>query len=1291
MNAPQVTAKRIRVFIPTSQGPVEIQSIRREMANVPNSFVSINGTTDPAGIDEDYHRFVVSASGVIERTFGHNRFRVDVSAPLDCGKSWQLGMFVAHALEREGRLAVHGGPADAILWVSGEVRDNLSVTKVGSVPDKLDRSADLFSELRRYSVPVVICLPAANMSDEDAGTRLATLGDQRLAVNIVDDVLAVLGLRTVVAAAASQPGGAGRAADGPGPKTRSRLSRLLAPLAALLRGVRGALASIAARALPFLSAVASRLPAPLRPMRVFLPVSAGVLALAFYAAGFVVFAPPSIAGLDAPLAGDEASVLERGKYVFNASGCASCHAGKSGATAGAQASLGGGYRIETPVGTLVVPNISNDPVHGIGAWSEEDFVRAVKLGRSPDGSFYYPAFPYAAYAGMATSDARALFKYVKSLPADPTPRQDHELGFPFNIRAGLFAWRLLNYPGPSEPENIVNPNPLQLGKYLVENLAHCAECHTPRSLTLGLDQSQAYKGGSQAIGGVVPPSIATAKLCAYSVGDFVASTFEKAQKLSGAPYTSPEMREVAANMMALGQQDREAIHAYLTSLNGGCASSPPAPGLVAGGNPAALEPGAEAVIKKHCVECHSPGGRSSNALAAWSFSSMAALKDDPKLKRVFSQVSSGAMPQFEALVPEQSAPLLNWISSLENAGAKPGATASGPSLSVVSVEQIRNAASADLSAVPAEFQANIRYVSFAHLRNAWRESEAAWDKELKILIDGVTLGLNSLSREPTLMKPVTVEGTSGTLLRIDIQKLWGAKAAFKWELVAEAYEYATRPKSGGSHAALVQATGSDVPIVNADWLIAKATVFPLYNQLMDFGSNIKQLEAELGVDVNRNIEEFKVARAGFTAENSGVSDHNRLIERHDLPGGGYYWASYDFLGDAARQNLQQRPVGPVGINHARNAFEHDGGEFIFKLPNGLQGYALSDKQGNYLKSGPTDIVHFPDDLKLPSFVKPDIVNAVSCMQCHAEGIIPKADQIRPLVEGGATAETRKLVALLYPAAKDMAQIYKRDSQSYQAALRSLGIDRVSYPTTRDRRQEIVPRVADEYSDRLDRARFAAELGVREDQLETSVVASLGNALAQQKMQSMLGLLRAGEAITRDDFEALYPAIIEDVSDEIALHASDIIKLPDENERLVLQVKLNKKEFASCKVPPSNDPAQYKGCEQLEFELQSSKTCELNIIWQSVDGNKVLDEVVFGNRILAAGERRKVPQGSSLIPTNNRGQLLTDRLVIQCREGELGSRRLGPDDAGALNDKLLLLSRDERRRESIRAFTISIKP
>lgn len=173
----------------------------------------------------------------------------------------------------------------------------------------------------------------------------------------------------------------------------------------------------------------------------------------------------------------------RGAYLAAAAGCYSCHTD----TEADGPAYAGGAPIRSPFGTFLPPNITADPEHGIGGWSEAEFVRAVREGRRPDGAPYYPAFPYPSYAGMTGEDARDLYAFFMTVEPVPRPSPGHDLRFPFSVRLLLWPWRFLYFdPSPDLPPG--------RGAYLALALGHCGECHTPRNILGAPRESRAFAG-----------------------------------------------------------------------------------------------------------------------------------------------------------------------------------------------------------------------------------------------------------------------------------------------------------------------------------------------------------------------------------------------------------------------------------------------------------------------------------------------------------------------------------------------------------------------------------------------------------------------------------------------------------------------------------------------------------------------------------------------------------------------------------------------------------------------------
>ncbi len=248
----------------------------------------------------------------------------------------------------------------------------------------------------------------------------------------------------------------------------------------------------------------------------------------------------------------------RGEQVFWAGGCASCHAAID-ATGDGKFLLAGGQKFASPFGTFIAPNISPDPENGIGGWTALDLANAMARGVSPEGTHYYPVFPYASYIHADLQDIADLHAFLMTLPAVATPSPAHEVGFPFNIRRSLGGWKMLFLT----PDWVVDGDLSEAqkrGRYLVEGLGHCAECHTPRNALGGLDRSRWLAGGPVPGGKGNFPNITPASLdwSEKDIVEYLTSGFTPDFDSAGG-----HMALVVENTAKLPAEDRAAIAAYL--------------------------------------------------------------------------------------------------------------------------------------------------------------------------------------------------------------------------------------------------------------------------------------------------------------------------------------------------------------------------------------------------------------------------------------------------------------------------------------------------------------------------------------------------------------------------------------------------------------------------------------------------------------------------------------------------------------------------------------------------------
>jgi len=183
-------------------------------------------------------------------------------------------------------------------------------------------------------------------------------------------------------------------------------------------------------------------------------------------------------------------LVQRGRYLLRAAGCITCHTDSEHDGA----FLAGGRRFETPFGTFYSPNITPDKLHGIGAWTGAQFVTALRHGIGPGWKYYYPVFPYPAFAAMRPEDMRALWAYLRTVPPSATPSRNHELPWYMRWRIVNWGWQLLFFHTTTFRADPTRSALWNRGAYLVRALAHCGECHTPRTSFGSLDWDMAFAG-----------------------------------------------------------------------------------------------------------------------------------------------------------------------------------------------------------------------------------------------------------------------------------------------------------------------------------------------------------------------------------------------------------------------------------------------------------------------------------------------------------------------------------------------------------------------------------------------------------------------------------------------------------------------------------------------------------------------------------------------------------------------------------------------------------------------------
>lgn len=278
-----------------------------------------------------------------------------------------------------------------------------------------------------------------------------------------------------------------------------------------------------------------------------------LLAVAFGSVSYWIFGLPTVAERELPTSAD---ALARGEYLVTAGGCLSCHRGQRSED---DMSLSGGYAMETDFGTFYAPNITPDRETGIGAWQGRDFLLALKHGRSPDGSFYFPAFPYRSYSGLTDRDVLAIGAYLLSLEpvVNGVPDPDTPVWL---ARWAVAGWNRMADMAMPEPEEF-DDEQIARGAYLARNLGHCGECHTPRN-GLGIPDLNREFAGATLGEDVIEP------IDAEALADWTFENFDLFLLIGMKPdaeFVGGDMNEVIEyNTSKLSDADRDALAAFFT-------------------------------------------------------------------------------------------------------------------------------------------------------------------------------------------------------------------------------------------------------------------------------------------------------------------------------------------------------------------------------------------------------------------------------------------------------------------------------------------------------------------------------------------------------------------------------------------------------------------------------------------------------------------------------------------------------------------------------------------------------
>ncbi len=407
-----------------------------------------------------------------------------------------------------------------------------------------------------------------------------------------------------------------------------------------------------------------------------------------------------------------------------------------------------------------------------------------------------------------------------------------------------------------------------------------------------------------------------------------------------------------------------------------------------------------------------------------------------------------------------------------------------------------------------------RYFTLANLSN----NRSVQPDDLKLALAALSKLVNSLSYETEIVVPRAVD-PGKTVLAVDLRDL-GWDRSEGWQSLLRAYPYGLTFSRSADESVrdlaseVEQLSGTVLPYLRADWFVAHASRPPFYRQILKLPETAAELEQQLRVDVSRDLAQSKVARSGFA--HSGVSAQNRVVERHSAAYGAY-WRSFDFRANNAKGSIFEFPLGPDTAENpsASHGFHPDGGEILFNLPNGLQGYMLVDGKGKRIDDGPIDIVE--DSFRTSG--TPVIVAGLSCMACHKHGVI---GGLKDEVRGGHGLDGayRDEIDRLYLKTPAMDALIHRDEDRF---LRALDASCAPFLKDGESRDKDIRDFAEPISDLITR-RYNKDvtLEIAAQELGLADPATLEAAIRSNPALRRIGLGPLGQKtpIKRDQWESL---------------------------------------------------------------------------------------------------------------------------------------------------------------------------
>ena len=503
------------------------------------------------------------------------------------------------------------------------------------------------------------------------------------------------------------------------------------------------------------------------------------------------------------------------------------------------------------------------------------------------------------------------------------------------------------------------------------------------------------------------------------------------------------------------------------------------------------------VLQKNCVSCHGDTGFARSYMLLDHAAMVKAGKIVPGRAEesiLYKRIAGTVEP----LMPQGGTKLRDGDIAIIKRWIDEGAPSWTPTLSeprrLLTNADVISAIEKDLVSAGTETSRPFfRYFTLTNLYNAGDAKLPTYRAALFKLI-------NSLSWDREIAIPVIIDKEQ-TILRIDIRDYDWSDPVQTWETVLEGYPYGVESSDSGN-ARIRTMTASRVPFIRADWFLAAASMPPLYHDILELPEHETDLEMCgrnskrcLNVNVERNLRDspgLRVVRAGFTE--SGVSNSNRIVERHRSPYGAY-WKSHDFPDNLGDHNIFKHPLD----------FQRAGGEIIFNLPNGLQAYLLVDAKGTRLDQAPTNIVFNKGGTRA------EIRNGLSCMSCHADGMRSFTDDVRSTLSAQSLFD-RTYATSLYPEGSALKKVLTEDQTRFETALKKIGVQSGTEP---------IGELSERYAASVDALAAASELGLSKGEFL--------RRLTQSETLRQLGLetLLSGGTVKRDAWEDSFADVVDE--------------------------------------------------------------------------------------------------------------------------------------------------------------------